>query len=194
MADDIVDESDEDDDLDYSASAGDGGSVVSAEQLGDNFYEIGETWVKTWYETYEGILPGPVAGPPGAPCRALRIHAPYTIKQVAWRVSRVGARPRVPHFDTSNANEVLMFRKIMPDLPELMKDEVSFIFRVSGQYTYLLLYPPTDQDSYATGTSPIVNTPPEALVLQGYQFDKSLLRCSPPAGFQGQGGDILSGL
>ena len=107
--------------------------------------------IDTVYETDEGIRVLPTSQAAGSAIK-VRVGLPLTIKIVTFTMERHGKKPKIPHWNTGNANEVLEKRRIQVCNPLQLPDRKAW--RVEGTYTYKLLVPLTEDDILCCGTTP----------------------------------------
>jgi hypothetical protein len=96
-------------------------------------------------------------------------------KVVSWTTERTNDWPTCPHPDPGNANEVLLFAKIILAKP-LAGPDGCIIYRVSGIYTYCLTTPLTDDLTLFVCKSPNNNLTAAENTMPAIKFDKSLLQ------------------
>lgn len=110
--------------------------------------------INSYYETHEGVYQAPVAGPQPSPSNPtspvsgsggtptssiLNLHLPISRRRVEWTVERIGDRPKIPSWNSSNVNERLMKKTINPMDVQLTIDGSTTIYRISGEYIYALV-------------------------------------------------------
>ena len=135
------------------------------------------------YEIFEGISASPVAGSSGSQ-RLLRLNAPYGQLSIQWTAHRRGFPPVLPHWDTGNANEVLVYRRIKPLSPKIIPGGEMFLFRVWGYYRYNLLFAHRQHDNFDLPVTMIDTLKPADCVLGEWQFSASLTESAEkPASF-----------
>ncbi len=142
--------------------------------------------IETMYLGETGILQAPVAGPFGTPAALLRKHGGFTQKVVVWEAWRYVEKPLLPHPDGGNPNEVLAKFLIMPGSAVLLPGGQNYFYRCGGYYLYYLFATPiVGTDDFYSGATPLFNTTAEQLKMQGFQFNKDLLKSNPPQSYQG---------
>lgn len=149
-------------------------SDFSDEQLGPFAYD--QYQITTSYAVRTGVYQMPVCGPVGTPAFFGQVSARWCKKTVRWLASRLGALPRVPHWDAGNSNEVLEFFQINGDAPVLQPNGQTVAYHISGVYVYGLYLPPGDNDDFALPTTAVLRVPGLPFVLAAERFDRSLLR------------------
>lgn len=149
----------------------------SAEQSGSTPYN--EYLIDTSYETDSGIRQMPLASNGGGPsCAFVQIHAEVTRKKVQWTAERIGAAPTCPHWDTGNANEVLLSRKIKPCSTFVMPDSMTQVWRVEGVYVYGLKVATGEGDRLFAGAIPVCTLAASTQSISGTNFSKEILRAT----------------
>jgi hypothetical protein len=138
--------------------------------------------------TYLGVLPVPVAGPPGTPPKLIQFHAPFQLRLVAWIVTRWGAAPQLPHWDTGNPAEVLIHHDISAGGPVITQFAQSWQ-KATGLYVYCLTDPinPT-VDGVPVGTNLASVVPTNTFNLQGAQFIRGVIAPAPTGTLGSTGG------
>jgi hypothetical protein len=131
------------------------------------------------YEWAEGLaqLPvaeAPVAGVPGGvSCEIVRESAPFGTMVVEWAAWRNGLVPDVPSPETDNPNLRLNFARIKPSSPPLDNAGKLHVYRISGEYRYLLLRPIWAPGSGLwMGWTVYDKTPPGVHILSASQFKR----------------------
>ena len=155
----------------------------SADQSGPGFYPDFVT--RSVYLGNTGLLQTPVAGPLGTSARVVRRSAPYAQRVVYWKAQRLVSKPTLPHWDTSNANEVLAAFVIAPHEPVLLAGGENYYFVVEGLYRYFLYAVPCMTDDFYACVTALFTATAEDMKVQGYQFSRELLRSKPPAKYTG---------
>lgn len=106
-----------------------------------SFYRI-----QTSYEWDFGLLVIPAAGPDGTQASVVKTHSAIGRKTVSWSVEAIGDHPILPHWDTGNNSEVLIYKSI-----NTANIQYGFTHAMSGIYVYSLLIAPLETDRLATG-------------------------------------------
>lgn len=165
---------------------------VSAEQSGTSGWYT-RYLIESYYDWDSGIYPAAVGAQAG-PTSMQQLHAPREVHVIAWTAERVGGKPTLPHWDTGNANEFLIKRRIYPSCPARALDG-NQIWRAAGVYTYALVAPIGDGATFFTGATPDTTYTPEELMLGQELFSREILRSAPinVQQFVSAPGDILSG-
>ena len=122
-----------------------------------------------------GTMPVPVAGPPGTAPEYIAVHAPFQIRVVAWVVERWGDRPDLPHWDTGNPYETLIYSDITVESPAV-NQFASAWQRVEGFYAYSIATPadPTI-DGVPGGTNWASVIPASLCNAEAYQFKRGII-------------------
>lgn len=150
-------------------------TALSSAQLDpETFYRKFE--VQVAYVTKMGKMALPVAGPEPQNQEIVQLAAPFTYKVVYWVVRRYNAKPVLPHWDTGNSNEVLIYRLIGAPTPTVLNDAARFLWSVEGLYIYALKRSVTDAVTLSTGTVSALQQPASAFGIEPYQFDHTLLQ------------------
>ena len=104
----------------------------------------------------EGVLVLPVAGPPGTPPKIVRTHAPHVTRRVNWIAEKLNAKPKLPHWNTSNGNDILVSAHFNSTSPAVGANHLTF--RADGIYVYASAAPSNmDNISLPMGAPPNVN-------------------------------------
>jgi hypothetical protein len=103
------------------------------------------------------------------------VHAPQQFRLVAWVVSRYGARPNLPHWNTGNPNEVLLHSEITVDSPRPVNFGSAWQ-QVAGYYVYCVLTPAEPTVDGAPGvTNGASVIPAFACNAEGFQFVQGII-------------------
>lgn len=144
------------------------GSPYTSEH--DNWPYV-EYSIDTIYETDEGIRVEPTSQATGSAIK-VRVGLPLTTKIILFSIERHGKKPKIPHWSTSNANEVLLTRRIKISNPMPLPDRQ--VWKVTGKYVYKLLLPLTENDILCAGTTPAeIGTSAQHIYVRG-DLDKTL--------------------
>jgi hypothetical protein len=128
------------------------------------------------YEWFTGWVQVPLAqaeptgvdlgGGTARTCQLVKLCASYGTKTVRYFAVRDGAQPTLPApggaAPTSPgdpANEVLVYAKVTPSVPELLENGLAYRYQVTGEYRYALLSPRTDATGFPVGSGPYTVTP-----------------------------------
>jgi hypothetical protein len=134
------------------------------------------------YHCDEGVVVPAVAGPPGTPRPAIRFHAPCWQKYVKYSACRMNAKPKLPHRDGGNPNEVLV-KRIVSQRSYPLKNTRTYLYVGEIVYVYELLVEPADADSLPTIASPLMKDPASVHSIIPAQFVKELLLNNPPSSY-----------
>lgn len=135
----------------------------------------------------EGLLLLPVAGPPGTPPKIVRTHAPYMTKRASWVAEKINDKPTLPHWDTSNPNDILVQAHWQPMSP--VAGLGFYVFACRGTYTYVSAVAPSKDNLVLPMGAPVnVNRSSSDNTFTIGLFDRNVLRS--PGNFPG--GQIVS--
>lgn len=151
----------------------------SDEQAGQEPYPVYDVTAR--YELKTGLVQMPVAGPKGTPARIVRLTSPTTLKTISWVVQRVGERPRLPHPDTGDPNDVLLYMDVYFPNPVLQPDGLRLSWLAQGVYVYACQLPLTEQNMLYVPTAATMRTT-SPLAVEPWQWDTNVLRAVPTSG------------
>lgn len=142
----------------------------------NHLYDYGEVTnyiIETSYSHSTGIIGVPYAAPDGTGQAIVKVSAASMRKIVRWMAQHIGKQPVLPHWITENGNDVLVSKTIVPINPQPDAD-MRNIWRVSGEYVYLLRTPQPAEQGLVTGWIPYGN--PGQFIVEGSTFDPSILQ------------------
>ena len=146
--------------------------VFNYEHSDNGFYE-GYT-VQTTYNNVPGVALLPVAS---GSCVEVRVCQAITYKTVTWGAVRNNKQPKIPKFDTKNANEKCVSQTLSFYQPQ-PNGNGGYVHRASGVNVYQLFRPLGEGDKYPIGTTP---AEPVAATTRFYgpeHFDDGILDAS----------------
>lgn len=158
----------------------DNGFFSSAQIAGIGY---GRYNIRQDYRRLSGLIQLPIAGPLGTPARIVRLNSGSAVKVVTWVVEclrLVGEKPTLPHWDTGDSNEALIYSSIAVDQPAIQPDGQTFFWRVRGEY-HLAAWS-ARQGSFSGGSSPAITLPPESFGLTEGDFSRDFLRSDTSQG------------
>src|SRR5262245_37384915 len=92
--------------------------------------------------------------------RVVRLHADSGQRIYSWMVARKGAKPLLPHPETNDPNETLLFAEIAFEDPEVHDGAAALVFMVAGTYVYALAEPRLHKNTLRVPVSPYLNLGP----------------------------------
>lgn len=125
--------------------------VEGAEDDGRNYWSYACSVEYVWDE---GIRVAPKAGPRRTPAAVWRCHSGICYKVVSFACQRFRQMPVPPHPDTGSPNEIYLGKVLNPTRPDDMPDQGE-LFTLVGQYVYLLVVGPDDNDPLPVPGSPL---------------------------------------
>jgi hypothetical protein len=127
-------------------------SIILDQEAGTGY--VMETLEPAWNTDYH-TLQMPVASTQTVNASFAVVAQPTMRKLLRWTVSKYGAWPKMPEADTGDPNEVLLLQKISGQSVDLMGDQETPTYTISGEYTYG--YVNYDEVTKYLGVAPYIN-------------------------------------
>lgn len=107
--------------------------------------------------------------------RIIRTAAPTSKKIVQWTAERIEDDPLVPHPISLDPNEVLHKWRLDPVTPIPAADGVNMIYRISGEYTYLLQDAVEPGQAVTVGAQPNLRTSADERFIPASAFSQAIM-------------------
>lgn len=128
------------------------------------------------FASQSGLVQLPTGGPVGSPARIVRLCAPTSFKVITWVVEmdcEIGQRPVLPHWETSDPNEVFIRGEVVLDSPNIRSSGGIFQWRAKGEYHYASAL--AGRSLVSGGAAPSITLPPGAFNIGPGDFSRDFL-------------------